>query len=228
MIAFGPSETIPLLRGRSLVDGRPAVYVCERFACAPPVTDPAAHSLGGAPRPGLEAASRRPSTRSHGAAARAHYDTAGGAARSPPRGADGGGACRAGGGAWVDRHFQPEGLHPPNQALPGRLPLLHLRPGTATGRESLHDHRRGRRAGARRRARGLPRGPVHPGRQAGAALSGGPRRARRARLRLDPRVPSRGRRRGARGDCRCFHTSTRASWEPRTSRVCARSRPRWG
>jgi hypothetical protein len=41
VIAFGPAEDVPLLRGRGLVDGRPAVYACERFVCALPVTDPA-------------------------------------------------------------------------------------------------------------------------------------------------------------------------------------------
>jgi uncharacterized protein YyaL (SSP411 family) len=38
--AFGPSEDVPLLAGKSFVDGRPAVYVCERFACQTPVTEP--------------------------------------------------------------------------------------------------------------------------------------------------------------------------------------------
>jgi uncharacterized protein len=40
VVAVGPSEDVPLLAGKGLVDGRPAVYVCERFACQAPVTDP--------------------------------------------------------------------------------------------------------------------------------------------------------------------------------------------
>jgi len=42
VVAFGPSEDVPLLAGKTLVDGKPAVYVCERFTCQAPVTDPAA------------------------------------------------------------------------------------------------------------------------------------------------------------------------------------------
>jgi uncharacterized protein len=40
VIAFGPDDDVPLLYGRGLVDGRPAVYLCEHFACRLPVTDP--------------------------------------------------------------------------------------------------------------------------------------------------------------------------------------------
>ena len=38
VIAFGPAGGIPLLEGRTEVDGKTAVYVCERFACALPLT----------------------------------------------------------------------------------------------------------------------------------------------------------------------------------------------
>ena len=40
VVAFGPDERIPLLAGRTEVDGRAAVYLCERFACRLPITEP--------------------------------------------------------------------------------------------------------------------------------------------------------------------------------------------
>jgi len=40
VVAFGPTEDVPLLKGKDFVDGKPAVYVCERFVCQAPVTDP--------------------------------------------------------------------------------------------------------------------------------------------------------------------------------------------
>jgi uncharacterized protein YyaL (SSP411 family) len=40
VVAVGPSEEVPLLAGKALVDGKTAVYVCERFACQAPVTEP--------------------------------------------------------------------------------------------------------------------------------------------------------------------------------------------
>jgi uncharacterized protein YyaL (SSP411 family) len=40
VVAVGPSEDVPLLAGKTLVGGLPAVYRCERFVCRTPVTDP--------------------------------------------------------------------------------------------------------------------------------------------------------------------------------------------
>jgi uncharacterized protein len=38
VVAAGPAEDVPLLAGKDLVDGQPAVYVCENFACQAPIT----------------------------------------------------------------------------------------------------------------------------------------------------------------------------------------------
>ncbi len=40
VLAGGEADGVPLLEGRSTVDGRAAAYVCERFACQRPVTEP--------------------------------------------------------------------------------------------------------------------------------------------------------------------------------------------
>ena len=45
VVAVGPGDDVPLLEGKGLVDGKPAVYVCEGFACQAPVTDAVALRL---------------------------------------------------------------------------------------------------------------------------------------------------------------------------------------
>jgi uncharacterized protein len=41
VVAFGPAKGVPLLEGKDYVDGKAAVYVCERFACRRPAVEPA-------------------------------------------------------------------------------------------------------------------------------------------------------------------------------------------
>ena len=40
VVAIGPSDDVPLLAGKGVVEGRDAVYVCERFTCRAPATTP--------------------------------------------------------------------------------------------------------------------------------------------------------------------------------------------
>ena len=64
------------------------------------------------------------------------------------------------------RHLQPEGLHPADEALPGRLPLLHVRPPAAARRARVHDDRRGAR-----RSRARASGPAAARRSSRSATS---------------------------------------------------------
>jgi len=41
VVAVGPADDVPLLAGKGLVDGKPAVYACEGFVCRAPVVDAA-------------------------------------------------------------------------------------------------------------------------------------------------------------------------------------------
>jgi uncharacterized protein YyaL (SSP411 family) len=41
VVSDGPRDDIPLLSGRTAVDGRAAAYLCWHHVCARPMTDPA-------------------------------------------------------------------------------------------------------------------------------------------------------------------------------------------
>jgi uncharacterized protein YyaL (SSP411 family) len=40
VLAGGDERGVPLLEGRTPLDGRAAAYVCENFACQRPVSEP--------------------------------------------------------------------------------------------------------------------------------------------------------------------------------------------
>lgn len=45
VVAVGEGDSVPLLAGRTSMDGKPTAYVCERFACKVPVVEPDALAL---------------------------------------------------------------------------------------------------------------------------------------------------------------------------------------
>jgi uncharacterized protein YyaL (SSP411 family) len=47
VVADGERPGVPLLAGRTAVDGRPAAYVCRNQICAAPVTRPDDLATGG-------------------------------------------------------------------------------------------------------------------------------------------------------------------------------------
>ena len=91
---------------------------------------------------------------------------------------------------WRARLLFAQGLHPADPAVPRRLPLLHLRAPAAPRRaRPISTRERGAGDRPRRRQGRLPRGAVHPRRQAGTALPRGARGAWRGSA-TRPRSPT--------------------------------------
>src|SRR5262245_26986132 len=133
------------------------------------------------------------------------------AAPIAPRG-HGVGAMRGPGGAdrtgrtavhrrsWPAHELLPQGVHPADEAVPGCLPLLHVRARAAGRRAALplpRSRARHRAPGPGRRLQG---GPVHARRPAGAALRGRARGPAPARRGHDPPLPGAVGGAGAEGD----------------------------
>ncbi len=148
--------------------------------------------------------------------------------RSPhraPRRAHGRGPAPAPGRA---RHLLAEGLRPADDALPRRLRLLHVRAAAAPRRARVPDGGRGARDRTRGSRGWLHGGAVHARRQAGAAVPGRTRGARRARLCLDTRVPRPLREARARRDRPAAAPQPGRDDAGRSSSCCGPCRRRWG
>ena len=96
--------------------------------------------------------------------------------------------------------YSPQGVRAAHDALPRPLSLLHVREAAGQARCSVPHARRGGGDRARRRRGGLQGSALHARRPTRGSVRRRAGLARRARVRLDARLPARGRDPGDRGD----------------------------